>query len=57
MEKYLNYLSNITRIDKGAVIENVSKKLGIPKNEIMSKDNDNLAVQVAAMETAVINET
>jgi multiple RNA-binding domain-containing protein 1 len=48
---------NYLFMNQNAVIEAVSKKLNIPKNEIMSKDNANLAVQVAAMETTVINET
>lgn len=48
---------NYLFMNQDAVIEAVSRKLNIPKNEIMSKDNANLAVQVAAMETTIINET
>jgi multiple RNA-binding domain-containing protein 1 len=52
-ESNWNYLF----INQNAVVEAVSKKLNIPKSEIMSRDNANLAVQVAAMETSIINET
>lgn len=48
---------NYLFMNQNAVIESVSQKLNIPKSELMSKDNPNLAVQVAAMETTVINET
>lgn len=48
---------NYLFMNQNAVIESISKKLNIPKSEIMSRDNANLAVQVAAMETTVINQT
>lgn len=48
---------NYLFMNQNAVIESVSQKLNIPKSELMSKDNANLAVQVAAMETSIINET
>jgi multiple RNA-binding domain-containing protein 1 len=48
---------NYLFMNQNAVIDAISKKLNIPKSEIMSKDNPNLAVQVAAMETTIINET
>jgi multiple RNA-binding domain-containing protein 1 len=48
---------NYLFMNQNAVIESISKKLNIPKSEIMSRDNANLAVQVAAMETTVIQET
>jgi multiple RNA-binding domain-containing protein 1 len=48
---------NYLFMNQNAVIESVAKKLNIPKSEILSKDNANLAVQVAAMETTVINDS
>jgi multiple RNA-binding domain-containing protein 1 len=48
---------NYLFMNQNAVIESVANKLNIPKSEIMSRDNPNLAVQVAAMETTVLNET
>jgi len=48
---------NYLFMNQNAVLEAVSKKLNIPKSELMSKDNANLAVQQAAMETSIINET
>jgi multiple RNA-binding domain-containing protein 1 len=48
---------NYLFMNQNAVIEAVAKKLNIPKSDILSKDNTNLAVQVAAMETTVINDS
>lgn len=48
---------NYLFMNQNAVVEAVAKKLNIPKSELMSKDNANLAVQQAAMETSIINET
>jgi multiple RNA-binding domain-containing protein 1 len=52
-ENNWNYLF----MNQNAVVEAVSQKLGIPKQELLSKENANLSVQVAAMETTIINET
>lgn len=61
-EKQIENFDNETNwnylfMNQNAVIESISKKLNIPKSEIMSRDNANLAVQVAAMETTVIQDT
>ncbi len=48
---------NYLFMNQNAVVEAVARKLNIPKSELMSKDNANLAVQQAAMETSIINET
>lgn len=52
-ENNWNYLF----MNQNAVVESVSQKLGISKAELLSKENANLSVQVAAMETSIINET
>jgi len=39
------------------VVSNVSKKLNIDKSELLSRDQSNLAVNMATMETHVIKET
>jgi len=52
-ESNWNYLF----MNQNAVVEAVARKLNIPKSELMSKENANLAVQQAAMETSIINET
>jgi len=48
---------NYLFMNQNAVIEAISEKLNIPKSEIMNKENANMAVQVASMETAIIKET
>lgn len=48
---------NYLFMNQNAVVEAVARKLNIPKSELMSKENANLAVQQAAMETSIINET
>jgi len=48
---------NYLYINQNAAIEAIAQKLNIPKAEILSVDNSNLAVQVSAMETIIINET
>lgn len=48
---------NYLFMNQNAVIETIAKRHNIDKSEILSKDNADLAVQIAAMETAIINET
>jgi multiple RNA-binding domain-containing protein 1 len=48
---------NYLFMNQNAVVEAVARKLNISKAELMSKENANLAVQQAAMETSIINET
>lgn len=48
---------NYLFMNQNAVVEAVARKLNIPKSELMSRENANLAVQQAAMETSIINET
>lgn len=48
---------NYLFLNQNAVIDNISSRLGIPKAEILSKENADIAVQISAMETTIINET
>jgi len=48
---------NYLFMNQNAVVDAVSEKLNIPKSELMNRDNPNLAVQIATMETALLNET
>ena len=57
-ENYNNETNwNYLFLNQNAVVETISSRLGIPKTEILNKDNADLAVQIAAMETSIINET
>ena len=48
---------NYLFLNQNAVIDNIASRLGIPKSEILNKDNADIAVQISAMETTIINET
>lgn len=48
---------NYLFLNQNAVIDNISARLGIPKSEILNKENADIAVQISAMETTIINET
>ena len=48
---------NYLFLNQNAVIDNISSRLGIPKSEILNKENADIAVQISAMETTIINET
>ena len=48
---------NYLFINQNAVLDAVSKRLNIPKSDILTTNNPDLPVQIAAMETTIINET
>ena len=48
---------NYLFLNQNAVIDAISKRLKIPKEEILSQNNADIAVQISAMETTIINET
>lgn len=48
---------NFLFLNQNAVIEAVAKQTNTDKQDILSKDNAKLAVEVAAMETIMINKT
>ena len=48
---------NYLFLNQNAVIDTISKRLKIPKEELLSQNNADVAVQIAAMETTIINET
>ena len=48
---------NYLFLNQNAVVDTIATRLNIPKSEILNKDNADLAVQIAAMETSIINET
>ena len=48
---------NYLFLNQNAVIETISKRLKIPKEELLSQNNTDVAVQISAMETTIINET
>ena len=48
---------NYLFLNQNAVIDAISKRLKIPKEELLSQNNADVAVQISAMETTIINET
>ena len=48
---------NYLFLNQNAVIDTISKRLKIKKEELLSQNNADVAVQIAAMETTIINET
>ncbi len=48
---------NYLFMNQNAVVTNISNKLNIDKAELLNRDSSNLAINVAAMETHIINET
>ena len=48
---------NYLFMNQNAVITNISNKLNIDKSQLLDRDSSNLAVNVATMETHIINET
>ena len=48
---------NYLFLNQNAVIETISKRLNISKEELLNKENSDIAVQISAMETTIINET
>lgn len=48
---------NYLFMNQNAVVTNISNKLNIDKSELLNRDASNLAINVAAMETHIINET
>lgn len=48
---------NFMFLNQNAVIDAVVKQTGVAKEDVLSKDNSKLAVEVAAMETVMINKT
>ena len=48
---------NYLFLNQNAIIDTISKRLKIPKEELLSQNNADIAVQIAAMETTIINET
>ena len=48
---------NYLFLNQNAVIDTISKRLKIPKEELLSQNNADVAVQISAMETTIINET
>ena len=48
---------NYLFMNQDAVTEAIANKLSLKKGEILNKDDDNLAVRVANIETQIIKET
>ena len=48
---------NYLFLNQNAVIEAVAKRLKIKKEDLLSQNNTDIAVQISAMETTIINET
>ena len=48
---------NYLFLNQNAVIDSISSRLNIPKSELLSKENPDIAIQISAMETKIINET
>lgn len=48
---------NYLFLNQNAVIESIAERLNISKSELFNKDNADIAVQIAAMETTLIKET
>ena len=48
---------NYLFLNQNAVIDSISSRLNIPKSELLNKDNPDIAIQISAMETKIINET
>ena len=48
---------NYLFLNQNAVIDTISKRLKISKEELLSQNNPDISVQIAAMETTIINET
>ena len=48
---------NYLFLNQNAVIDTISKRLKISKEDLLSQNNADIAVQIAAMETTIINET
>ena len=48
---------NYLFLNQNAVIDTISKRLKITKDELLNQNNADVAVQIAAMETTIINET
>lgn len=56
--EYDNQISwNYLFINHNSVIEAVASQTGKSKNELLSNENGNLAVDIASMETVIINKT
>ena len=48
---------NYLFLNQNAVIDTITKRLKISKEELLNQNNADVAVQISAMETTVINET
>ena len=48
---------NYLFLNQNAVIDTIAKRLKIEKEELLNQNNADVAVQIAAMETTIINET
>ena len=48
---------NYLFLNQNAVIDAVAKRLKIKKEDLLSQNNTDIAVQISAMETTIINET
>ena len=48
---------NYLFLNQNAVVDAISKRLKIEKEELLNQNNADVAVQIAAMETTIINET
>ena len=48
---------NYLFLNQNAVVDAVAKRLKIKKEDLLSQNNADIAVQIAAMETTIINET
>ena len=48
---------NYLFLNQNAVIDTISKRLKISKEELLNQNNADIAIQISAMETTIINET
>ena len=48
---------NYLFLNQNAVIDSIASRLNIPKSELLNKENPDIAIQISAMETKIINET
>ena len=48
---------NYLFLNQNAVIDTIAKRLKIKKEDLLSQNNPDIAVQISAMETTIINET
>ena len=48
---------NYLFLNQNAVVDTIAKRLKIEKEELLNQNNADVAVQIAAMETTIINET